>query len=97
MPKNYPNLDIDLPINIKHLQLLTDQVASRYPHIPKYKVILIIRAFFKSIRSLLLSEQVISLSGLFTQLHLIQFKRGNYNVIKPKLNTPRRFKRARIE
>lgn len=95
MPKNPDNLDTELPISLKHLRNVIENTIIRYPYIPKYQVVLIIRAFWKCLRFLLISGEIISLSGIFTKLHLLQFKRGNNNVIQAKLSTPGRFKSSR--
>lgn len=93
---NIQNINNIHPIYLKDLENIIDRTYKRYPLLSKPDITLIIKAFFESIRDILLDGNIISINGLFSNMHLILFNRTLNNklhtIIKVKLSTPSVFK-----
>lgn len=90
------DLDQECPISLKDLESLINRVHLRYPAIEKYKISLIIKAFFETLRDLMVEGKSVSINGLFGNMKLIYFIRNRQDKkvyhSKIKLSTPKSLK-----
>ena len=87
---------MELPkITIKSISHLVDQVAVKYPTLPKIEITAIIVAFFSILRDLLIAGHSVSINKLFNNLEFHHYDRFYSDTIehtvKAKLKTPRDF------
>lgn len=89
-------LDNQFPISLKHIDHILERVYDRYPQISKHEISLIVKTFFETMRSILVSGNSISISNFVSKISLIAFSRTSYNknyrVVKAKVSTPKKIK-----
>jgi hypothetical protein len=82
----------EFPINIKYNEDLIDRIYARYPLIDKYKVSIIVKTLFQSMRDLLVLGKVLNFNSLFFDTKLFFFPHRRGGVIMPalkvKISTP---------
>lgn len=88
-------VDKKLPIDLKGLEFLAENIHNKYPVLDKHEIMLIIKMFFCRIRKFLITKKVINFSDFIfdTKLHFMMNCR-NKNIIrvKIKLRTPENIK-----
>lgn len=79
----------EYPINIKHLQVIIDNIYVKYPLIDKSEISIIVKAVFESIREFLILGYIINFNKIFfdTKLHFFQFAK-KFTSLKVKITTP---------
>jgi hypothetical protein len=73
------------PISIKYNEDLVNRVCARYPLIDRYKVSLIIKTVFKSMRELLLLGYSLRFKGIFNIFRIYYHTRKEKGIISPSL------------
>jgi len=61
------------PINIKHLAHIIDRVSVRYPASPKSEIVMVAKAFFESMREILVQGDKLSVRELMSHAHLLYY------------------------
>ena len=69
-PSLQQQLSATLPISLRYIRDLANRVSLRYTFIPRYKTIIIVKAFFETLRYLLVIQHTITLRSLFTNLKI---------------------------
>jgi hypothetical protein len=86
----------DIPISLVRIQHIIDRVHNRYPLVDKSDIVIVIKAFFETLRSALFVGDTIAIANMFSKMHLYHFSRIQNNrfsrVVKIKLTTSRKLK-----
>lgn len=72
-------LSVEFPISLKHIQPLIENVSRRYPLLPKYKIVMIVKIFFEVLRYFLIIGDTITLRHLFSVMKISTYTRINNN------------------
>ena len=90
------HVDERLPISLRYQNDLLERIHNLYPHLPKYKVAIIIQAFFETVRGLLLADERVTIKRIFSMMHLTfylhKYKGITYPMVKVSLSTPKAIK-----
>jgi nucleoid DNA-binding protein len=90
------DLNKKFPINISTIQDIIDRVSKRYPLVEKHEITRITKVFFEVLRKLLFDGHSISLTPIFTNMHLYHFNKIWNNkfqrIVKVKLKTSDKIK-----
>ena len=85
-----------LPISLRYQKGLVERIHNLYPHLPKYKVAVIIQSFFEIVRDALLADKHITIKRIFGRMRLNFFlhdyKGITYPMVKVSLSTPKAIK-----
>ena len=95
---DHSSINQELPIKLKHLEKIIDNISKRYPSLHKSEIRLIVRQILETVREQLLLGDTIDIFDFLLQARLY----GYCRVVKGKLsltakiqnNTPSRFKNA---
>lgn len=86
----------EYPISLVKIQHIIDRVHKRYPLVSKSDVTLVTKTFFECLRSILVAGDSLSISNMFTHMHLYRYNRISKNkfmhIVKVKLSTARKLK-----
>lgn len=80
------------PISIAECADIVDRIYQRYPFVDKPIIALIVKSFFVCLRERLVVGDIITINGLFSHMHIIEFVRKGYRNISVKLSTPEKIK-----
>lgn len=87
----------DYSISLSRVQHIIDRVHDRYPLISKADIVIIVKAFFDCMRSIVFSGDSISINNMFSNMHLYHYNKIRKNkflrVVKVKLSTAKRLKK----
>ena len=92
-------LDEKFPVKVTHNKDLISRVSERYPSLPSFKVALIVKEFFKVMRTNMLSNNIINLDKLFlgVRYHFTNFASSSAKPdIKVKGSMPLRLRRVKF-
>lgn len=92
------NINTDLPIKLKNLEHVINQVAIKYPNLKKHEISLIVKTLVEEMRDQLIKGKVITLRDLLSNMRLYTFcKMKNNKLIfstRVQVTTPRHIKNA---
>lgn len=84
------------PISLAKIQHIIDRVHERYPLVEKSDIVVVTKAFFECMRTILFAGDSLSISNMFTNMHLYHFNKIRKNkysrIVKIKLSTARKLK-----
>ncbi len=82
----------ELPINIKHLEIIVDKIYTKYPLIDKAEISIIVRAVFESIREFLILGYIINFNKFFSNMRFyfseFVLKTQTFIGMKVQITTP---------
>lgn len=85
-----------LPLNLKNIEVIIDNVHQQYKTLTKHEITIIIRTMLETIRLLLITGNSLSIKELFSNMHLINYnqniKSKLIKIIKCKLTTSKNIK-----
>lgn len=90
------DLNADLPINLRELQPIIDEISLKYPSLKKHEIALIVRSFMEEIRAQLVEGNQINIREFLFDMRLYTFAKLRKNKItlntKVQVSTPKKFK-----
>lgn len=85
-------LNREYQVDIRYNENLVDRVYARYPFVNKIDISIVVKAFFQSLRDLLILGKVLNFNNLFfdTKLHFFDYHKGGHILpsLKVKISTP---------
>jgi nucleoid DNA-binding protein len=88
------------PISIKYIDHIISRIYDQYPYISRYEISLIVKTFFDTMRTILVSGSSISINSFIGKMSLIRFRRTIknkiYNIVKAKVSTPKKIRYGKL-
>ncbi len=86
------DLNIDLPLNLKELEPVVNQIAQKYPLLKKSEISLVVKTFMEEIREQLLQGNNINIYGFLLNMNLYTYCKLRNNKLcfnaRVQVNTP---------
>mgnify|MGYP003348732960 CR=1 FL=1 len=94
-------LNNNLPINLKNISYIVDQIYDQYPLISKPEISYIVKNIIYSFRDNLVKSNIININNFFYdyKLYFYSFNKNNkiYNAIRAKIKTSPRIKYENVK
>jgi len=90
---DFKSLNSDLPLNLKELEIIIDEVSQKYPTLKKSEISLIIKCLMETLREQLLKGKVINIHEFLPNMKLYTFCKLRKNKLtfntKIQVTTPK--------
>jgi hypothetical protein len=79
------DINKDLPINIKKLEVIVNRIHEKYPLLDKSDVAIVVKTIFETMRELLIKNHEISVNNFFKSMKFYYFTHCRQGHIIPAL------------
>lgn len=94
------NLNADLPLNLRELEPVINEIVKKCPLLKKSEISLIVKCFIEELREQLVKGKIINLKDLLMNMQLYTFCKLKNNKLmfntRVQVTTPRHIKNANV-